>query len=362
MGKSLYKSTFQFLKRFSALETRGNHLRRLQTFSCMVSSCMKTKSSTLEGISPVPSKQIESSIKQAKRWLSSKWTDWESFFAPYAQAILSKLARQGELVLIMDGSETGADCVSLMLSVVWRGYAVPLVWITRKGKKGHFKEETHMELLQVVQPILPAGCRCILLGDGEFDGGKLRLLCQSLNWEFVLRTSKDHLVDCGGELRPIGSLCPDPTCESVFVEDACQGHNAVLWWAEGHPNPIPLLTNMDLGEMACAYYKRRFAIETLFKQIKSAGFNLQKSKVKGEKRVANLILVVALAWIFTFCIGLMLKKMPSKTLAKAARPDRIDDLSPLRLAFKCLRRLKKIARKIFSNLSKNWDDFWLDDP
>ncbi|MEZ4987418.1 MAG: hypothetical protein R2795_20630 [Saprospiraceae bacterium] len=58
------------------------------------------------------------------------------------------------------------------------------------------------------------------------------------------------------------------------MEFACGISHAILWKDRGFNDPIPLLTNMDLGEMACRYYKRRFKIETMFKQLKSAGFQL----------------------------------------------------------------------------------------
>jgi len=75
---------------------------------------MKTKSSSLEGLSDKKSetaKQSENHVKQTKRWLSSKWTDWETFFAPFATKMLSALSKKGELVLVLDGSQTAGDCV-----------------------------------------------------------------------------------------------------------------------------------------------------------------------------------------------------------------------------------------------------------
>lgn len=363
MGKSLYKSTLDFLTTCSVVQPCGNHLRRLHTFCGMICSCIGTKSSSIEGISVGQNgsdKQMESSIKQSKRWLSSKWTDWETFFAPYVQALLSKLAQQGEIILIIDGSETAADCTSLMLSVIWKGYAVPVAWLTRLGKKGHFSEELHLELLAVVQKVLPSKGRVVLLGDGEFDGSRLRQACKDHNWEFVLRTSLDRQVDCGGEIANLGDLHPADLSEVVFVQDACGGDNAVLWLGKGYSKPVPLLTNMELGEMACQYYRKRFKIETLFKQMKSAGFNLQKSKVSGKTRVSNLILVVALAFVFTFCIGLVLQAMPGQVIKSFSRADRYHKMAPITLALKCLRANAKLANDIFSNLSKNWDVFFLE--
>jgi transposase len=167
-------------------------------------------------------------------------------------------------------------------------------------------------------------------------------------------------VDCGGETANLGALCPPPDSEVVFVEDACQGDNAVLWWAKGFDSPIPLLTNMDLGEMACEYYRQRFKIETLFKQLKSAGFQLHKSQVESVERVRNLIIVVAFAFIFTFCAGLLIKKQPKDILKTFARADRVHKMRPITLAQKCIEFAWENALRIFSDLSKNWDSFFLE--
>jgi succinate dehydrogenase/fumarate reductase cytochrome b subunit len=101
-------------------------------------------------------------------------------------------------------------------------------------------------------------------------------------------------------------------------------------------------------------YHRRFKIETLFKQMKSADFNLQKSKVSGKTWVSYLILVVDLAFLFTFCIGIVLKLMPVEHVKTFTRTDRYQKLSPITLAIRCLRANENLVKNIFSNLSKNW--------
>ena len=363
MSQSLYKSTLEFLIQHSKHKPIGNHLRRLQVFSCMISSCIRTKKSSLEGLSLpdkeellAKDKQSESHIKQTKRWLSSKWTDWESFFAPYIGQMLLKMSEKGELIFVVDGSETASGCVTLMLSVIWRGYAIPVFWITREGSKGHFSEALHLELLAGIHEIvsiLPKTCRIVLLGDGEFDGLRLRQRCKTLGWEFVLRTSCDKKIDCGSEMGHLGSLYPDCSVEIVFVEDACEGDNAIFWQAKEYDSPILLLTNMDLGEMACAYYRQRFKIETLFKQLKSAGFQLHKSMVQGASRVQNLIMVIAFAFILTFCVGIMLKKQPVEVLKKIIRADKVLTIRPITIAQKCIEKTWAIALDIFYQFSKN---------
>lgn len=143
------------------------------------------------------------------------------------------------------------------------------------------------------------------------------------------------------------------------MQDACQGDNALLWLGKEFEDPIPLLTNMDLGEMACEYYRKRFLIETLFKQMKSGGFNLHKSMVQGAVRVRNLILVVALAFIFSFCAGMLLKEQPKETLNEIIRLDKLEKMRPITLIQKCIAKNWKLALDILSDFSKNWDIFFL---
>ena len=57
----------------------------------------------------------------------------------------------------------------------------------KKGSKGHFKEEEHVQVLQeaynVLSPILPEKMPVVLLGDGEFDGIELQKFCLSSSWD-----------------------------------------------------------------------------------------------------------------------------------------------------------------------------------
>jgi hypothetical protein len=65
-------------------------------------------------------------------------------------------------VLIIDGSETAKNCVTLMVSVAYKGRALPLMWVTREGKKGHFPQQMHIELIRAVQKIIPNGCDVVM--------------------------------------------------------------------------------------------------------------------------------------------------------------------------------------------------------
>lgn len=64
-----------------------------------------------------------------------------------------------------------------MVSMFYKGRPPPLLWVTRKGKKGHFPQEMHIERIKSVQAIIPEGTAAICLGDGKFDGADWLGVC-----------------------------------------------------------------------------------------------------------------------------------------------------------------------------------------
>ncbi|MDV3000185.1 MAG: IS4 family transposase ISAsp10 [Chroococcopsis gigantea SAG 12.99] len=55
-----------------------------------------------------------------------------------------------------------------------------------------------------------------------------------------------------------------------------------------------ILTNLEGLQVAISAYKQRFDIEEMFKDFKTSGYNLEDTKVTGE-RLESLILLIAIA-------------------------------------------------------------------
>ena len=67
------------------------------------------------------------------------------------------------LVLVMDGSVVGQGCYALMTSVIYKGHVegwtglrtLPLAWRVRQVSKGHFPEDFHINLVELVMSVIP---------------------------------------------------------------------------------------------------------------------------------------------------------------------------------------------------------------
>ena len=124
---------------------------------------------------PGPAKP-ESRSPQGTRWIKHEDHDYETYYLPFAPALLSGLALQ-TLVLIMDGSNVGRHGLALRVSVVYRGRALPLAWVVFQGDTGHCAEQTHVALLEAVHDdLIPADSDVILrTASGKGSNARSRL-------------------------------------------------------------------------------------------------------------------------------------------------------------------------------------------
>jgi hypothetical protein len=270
----------------------------------------------------------ESKIKQFKRFIISKYTDAESFYLPFILPLLEKLSSAGELVFAIDGSTAGKECMVLMVSVIYKKRAIPVVWIARKGKKGHLPESLHCQLIEKLIAIAPENCRKTLLGDGEFDGNSLQELLTRHGWNYVLRTRKDTLAkeDYSDDfcLKSLGTgrgeyfFIPD-----ILITQQQYGPvNLLVWHNKKYKEPLYLLTNLDYPAEISRYYKKRFIIETFFSDQKTKGFQLHRSRLDDPERIIHLLIAACLAYIFLLLVGIQVTN--NHLMAQIHRKNRCD--------------------------------------
>ena len=96
------------------------------------------------------------------------------------------------------------------------------------------------------------------------------------------------------------------------------------------------MTNMELIQEACYWYRKRFLIETFFSDKKSRGFNLHKSHLSDPEKLARLLIASCLAYIWMVYLGAVAIQTGWNTLIH--RNDRCD-LSLFQLGLRLLDQL-----------------------
>jgi len=328
----------------------------------MVYALIKKGKSSLEALGAgwEDTIDVESRVKKVKRFLQSKYTDCQSCFFPYVKPLLSAISKQKELILVIDGSDIGKNCAALMISVVWGKRALPLAWLVKSGHKGHFSVEHHLDLVKQLRSLLPSCERIILLGDGEFDSCELQEYAQQEGWQYVLRTAKNTVIeDKNGDSFAIGECDIEEAMEYMYLEDCLFTQkqyglvNLLIWHQKNYEEVLYLVSNMDWAKDMMDYYKRRYSIETIFGDIKSRGFNIHKTRVKNPEIIHNLLIIIALAFLLCFAIGIAKDRFKS-IITKIIRKDRLHQFSIFQIGKKIAQFIEEYRIPIFKQFSNNF--------
>jgi hypothetical protein len=329
-------------------EPRGYSAKQLNVLAALISGIVGSRRTNYPQIaSKVPdATKVESRVKRFSRFMNEVEKAQEIHLMPFAAELLTNLANF-TLVLIMDGSEVGRSCMSLMLSVQYRGRALPLGWLVVSSEKGHFSQEKHVQLLSAVEAWIPAGADVVFLGDGEFDGTQLQENLEELGWKYACRTSANIILYDGEEFSFQDLLLRPGMClgleEVSFTRQRYGPILAVAWWRKTYQEPIYLVSNLDLVEEVCHWYQRRFKIETFFSDQKSRGFNLHKSHLSNPDRLAKLMLAACLAYLWIVYLGAW--SIQQKLHLVVHRTDRCD-LSLFQLGLRVLEYLLDFNKPI----------------
>ena len=319
----------------------GTMARPLTTLAALISGIVGSKSTQLPHIATkVPEgTKPESRVKRFARWCDNAHILEEVYFLPYADVLLRHLALQ-TVVLVMDGSGVGRGCSALMIHVVYKGRALPLAWRVRQAPKGHFPEELHIALVELISGLIPAGAQVVLLGDGEFDGVRLQQALQQAGWSYACRTATSTVATWTGETFRLDALgaCLKPgrliELKEVYCTREAYGPIMVLCcWAKGYQEPLYLVSNMATAEEACRLYEKRFRIETFFSDQKSRGFHLHKSHMSEVQRLSRLLIAACLAYIWVVYLGSVCEKEQWRPIIHRRKRC---DLSLFQLGFRLL--------------------------
>ena len=75
--------------------------------------------------------------------------------------------------LLIDCTQAGKKCRTLMIGLAYHGTVLPIVWKTVRGNKGHVTGEFHRTLMEQVYPLFRYHRRVVVLGYAEFSNEKV---------------------------------------------------------------------------------------------------------------------------------------------------------------------------------------------
>jgi len=231
-NRRVYRTIRIALKQMDPTEPKGNVARMLTTLAALVSGIVLGKICqlpTIERKAPDQAK-ADSRIKRYSSWVQNERIDSESYYLPFVSELLVNLAQTRELVFIIDGSEIGHECITLMISLIYGKWALPITWLVVKGCKGHLPERLHLELLSQLQAILPKNCQVISSGMGSLMGSNSKQLCMC--WVFAMFVGRPRIPN---SMKTICSFRSGIWVCVLGIRSAsqCLVHKGWLWTGDG---------------------------------------------------------------------------------------------------------------------------------
>lgn len=204
----------------------------------------------------------------------------------------------------------------LMLGIVYRGVAIPLFWVLL-DKKGNSNQDERIELLrQFIKVFGVKRIRC-LVADREFVGQKWFEFLIKNRIDFVMRLKENFYAERNGKSQQLKTIFRhlNPNQQRQCRKPYLLKGNKVFITAVRLPKDWLFLASPVYCSKAVEYYKERWQIETLFKALKTQGFNLEDTHLIDRDKFTKLLALLAIAFVWCYKAGVWLnEKKPIRIL------------------------------------------------
>jgi hypothetical protein len=216
-----------------------------------------------------------------------------------------------QLALALDATSLGTRFVVLAISVVSRGWAIPVAWTVLAATAKHAWRREWLRMLRQVRRAVPRSWTVLVLADRGLYARWLFRRITRVGWHPFVR------INTGGTFRPTGqgrgvplkTWVPAPGTTWQGTGIACTGRHRqrpctlLACWEAGYTDPWLILTDLPPETSTACWYGWRAWIAQGFKITKRAGWQGQRTHMTKPDRAARLWLAVAVATLWLLSVG-----------------------------------------------------------
>jgi hypothetical protein len=288
---------------------------QLDTLGLLIVGAVQSMASQLAKIAralPLDTTQL-SKEQRLRRFLDNERITQAAHYQPIVQQALHGLKGQ-RVQLLMDRVLLRDQHNILVVSIGFRRRSIPLAW-KALAHRGSSNLEQRKELLQTAVKLLPAGVRISVHGDSEFRTTAFFDWLRTQGYDVLLGVVGHSLVyetdaaaaDGQPLAQRVGAADGLVYLTDVYLTEARYGPlNVLAWWehdADGKRVLRGAMTNLPATARTKALGKRRMWIETVFRDWQSGGFHLDQCGMEDRERVARLLIVLAIGYLWLVSVG-----------------------------------------------------------
>ena len=225
-------------------------------------------------------------------------------FSPLLRWLLS-LWQGKQLALAIDATAHGDQVAALVVSVLYRGSAIPVAWaMLPANRRGHWIPHI-VRLLKLMGPSVPKEMQVVMMTDRGLWSPRLWNQIRALGWHPLMRVKNDTVFQpLNGCRQPARQLVPGKGYAWIGRGTAFRNPRIhrfttlAMVWDEDQKAPWMVLTDLAPDQVGVSWYGLRFWIELGFRALKGVGWQWQHTRRTDPQRVNRHWLVLAVATLY----------------------------------------------------------------
>lgn len=194
----------------------------------------------------------------------------------------------------------------LMVGVVYKGIAIPIVW-SLLDKKGNSRTSERIEIMQIFIKWFGNDCIAGLLADREFIGKDWFQWLMDENIPFFIRIKDSYITtNSRGLAVDVDGLFFDlkPNEQKVLKgKRKLWGLEIYIAGAKNDIGQLMVIVTSDDPKQSIENYLKRWQIETLFGCLKGRGFNFEDTHVIDLVRIKKMVVLLSVAFCWAHKTG-----------------------------------------------------------
>lgn len=310
----------------SILNTHFNgklNLARVKLIAHFVMALCKVQTVTFEKLAIAFDSNAcpSSSLRRIQRFIATFNLDSDLV----TRLVFNLLPKQDKVRLTIDRTNWRfgeTDINIFMLGVVCQSIAFPLMF-TMLAKRGNSSSQERIDLIERFVKLFGKECIESLVADREFVGKKWITFLNENQIQYHIRIRNNfyvYLPDKNKEVKAFWLF------NSLKFNEFKYYHKMVrikgeLCYLSGcrTKDDFSIIVSFNNPQDAQYEYKQRWQIEMCFKAMKTSGFDIEKTHLQDIERVRKLVLLVMIAFVWCYKVGLHLNQQTPIILKKHGR-------------------------------------------
>lgn len=236
--------------------------------------------------------------------------DVQTCFDSLVRWIVS-LWQSKQIALALDATTLGLSFTILVVSIVYRGCAIPVAWTITKGNEKKSWNREWLRMLRLVKKSVPKDFLVIVMTDRGLYSPRLFRRIVKLKWHPFMRINANGTFcpEGCGSFRPIKSFAEQPTMswQGSGVAFKTKGKRLactlLALWEEGQKEAWFIITDLAPSSSSACWYGMRAWIEQSFRIAKRGGWQWHRTRMTDPQRASRLLLAISVATLWLMSVG-----------------------------------------------------------